>query len=1144
MKRKIFSAIAIIAMLIAMMPTSVLADVGETYDVSAVDEASEETEAVETSALSYDADVESQIISDYDSSIEAEGDQMSAVATWTEDDSTYETLQAAIDAAAVDGGGTVVLNADSTEDVTIPAGAKITITISDDATLTGKSTHTILNKGELVVEGNGQVVNEIKGSAAIANAPGAYARLNGCMFSGNTWYVVKNLGTMEINGAKIIQNDSGSSAIDNGFYGNKGNDIGYSESDYLDGSVTLVIEDGYAYGGMNTIKNDDLAKLTINGGSFTNDVAGSTVLMNWNDAEINGGSFIQNAANGCVIANGSLSTEADKGKLNITNGSFENAENGRLFGLNGGAAKDGTLDISGGSFKGTTDSTDIVNETAGYEINISGGNFSSSIPSIYTADGYVPKQNEDGSYGVDVETAKVAEYNGNKYETLQAAIDAAAADGGGTVVLNADSTEDVTIPAGAKITITISDDATLTGKSTHTILNKGELVVEGNGQVVNEIKGSAAIANAPGAYARLNGCMFSGNTWYVVKNLGTMEINGAKIIQNDSGSSAIDNGFYGNKGNDIGYSESDYLDGSVTLVIEDGYAYGGMNTIKNDDLAKLTINGGSFTNDVAGSTVLMNWNDAEINGGSFIQNAANGCVIANGSLSTEADKGKLNITNGSFENAENGRLFGLNGGAAKDGTLDISGGSFKGTTDSTDIVNETAGYEINISGGNFSSSIPSIYTADGYVPKQNEDGSYGVCNHPSTEVRNDKEASCTEDGYTGDTYCTECGAKVKEGEVIPASGHSYSGRYSADETSHWYECTVCHDKKDVTEHSFTTVIDKEATCTETGSQHKICTVCDYEAESEEIPATDHTYTEWSILCSSDGIFKTRKCTVCSNTESIKIETTPGINIIEDTPYVCDENNIPYSMGTPVINGVKYYVQNYVAKSGWLKLANWQMYFDPETYAAATGISIIDGKAYLFDANGVEILKSRTEVINGKKYWFQPDGSLMSGWCTLGDWTMYFDPETYEAAIGVKKIGEDAYLFDANGVLYKGNGTPVVDGKKYFVQDSKLMSGWLKLADWQMYFDPETYAAATGISIIDGKAYLFDANGVEILKSRTEVINGKKYWFQPDGSLMSGWCTLGDWKMYFDPETYVAAVGRVLIDGDYYLFDANGVLIGG
>ncbi len=310
---------------------------------------------------------------------------------------------------------------------------------------------------------------------------------------------------------------------------------------------------------------------------------------------------------------------------------------------------------------------------------------------------------------------------------------------------------------------------------------------------------------------------------------------------------------------------------------------------------------------------------------------------------------------------------------------------------------------------------------------------------------------------------------------------------------------------------------------------------------------DHEYGEWTVTklpSAENAPQESRTCSICNKVEVRDIETQPGINMIAGTPYVYDEDNNFVTNGTPSVNGVKYFVQDGIAQTGLLKLANWQMYADPETYELAAGLKEIDGKTYLFDKNGVEILKSRTEVIDGRKYWFQEDGSLMSGWCTLGSWKMYFDPETFEAAIGVKEIEGTAYLFDANGVLYEGNGTPVVNGKKYFVQNGKLKSGWLKLANWQMYFDPETYAAATGVTKIDGKAYLFDKNGVEVLKSRTEVIDGKKYWFQPDGSLMSGWCKLGNWTMYFDPETYVAATGTVLIDGDYFQFDSNGVLIAG
>ena len=150
--------------------------------------------------------------------------------------------------------------------------------------------------------------------------------------------------------------------------------------------------------------------------------------------------------------------------------------------------------------------------------------------------------------------------------------------------------------------------------------------------------------------------------------------------------------------------------------------------------------------------------------------------------------------------------------------------------------------------------------------------------------------------------------------------------------------------------------------------------------------------------------------------SAEIKRT-GLVIEDGVPHVYGEDGTMICGGTPVINGKKYYVNSDgEAQTGWLRLADWQMYFDPETYQAATGITSIDGKTYLFDANGAEVLESRTEVVNGKKYWFQPDGTLLSGWCKLGDWTMYFDPVTYEGAVGYRILGGEEYYFDENCVL--------------------------------------------------------------------------------------------------------------------------------
>ena len=56
--------------------------------------------------------------------------------------------------------------------------------------------------------------------------------------------------------------------------------------------------------------------------------------------------------------------------------------------------------------------------------------------------------------------------------------------------------------------------------------------------------------------------------------------------------------------------------------------------------------------------------------------------------------------------------------------------------------------------------------------------------HCETEIRNAKEATCTEDGYTGDRYCKDCGALLERGEVIPA--HCASKEFQDLNTNQWY----------------------------------------------------------------------------------------------------------------------------------------------------------------------------------------------------------------------------------------------------------------------------------------------------------------------------------------------------------------------
>ena len=62
-------------------------------------------------------------------------------------------------------------------------------------------------------------------------------------------------------------------------------------------------------------------------------------------------------------------------------------------------------------------------------------------------------------------------------------------------------------------------------------------------------------------------------------------------------------------------------------------------------------------------------------------------------------------------------------------------------------------------------------TAHHWVNGACEDCGY-VCGHADREIRDAKKATCTGDGYTGDTYCKTCGDKVQSGTVLKATGHT------------------------------------------------------------------------------------------------------------------------------------------------------------------------------------------------------------------------------------------------------------------------------------------------------------------------------------------------------------------------------------
>lgn len=56
---------------------------------------------------------------------------------------------------------------------------------------------------------------------------------------------------------------------------------------------------------------------------------------------------------------------------------------------------------------------------------------------------------------------------------------------------------------------------------------------------------------------------------------------------------------------------------------------------------------------------------------------------------------------------------------------------------------------------------------------------YNYCPHKNTQLINYSEATCVEDGYTGDVYCSDCETTVTYGEVAVAPGHEYNAVVTA-----------------------------------------------------------------------------------------------------------------------------------------------------------------------------------------------------------------------------------------------------------------------------------------------------------------------------------------------------------------------------
>lgn len=417
---------------------------------------------------------------------------------------------------------------------------------------------------------------------------------------------------------------------------------------------------------------------------------------------------VRGTGNLTITGNGTLQAKKnDCYAVDVQDGSTLTIENGTLVGnIHAVYVLEGTAYIKGGTYSvqqkySQTDKGDefVLNcydanrSNGSATISVSGGSFINFNPANcqaegantnFCAEGYSTKQ-EDEKYTVMGPVAAIDEHN---YATLSAAVDAVEAADNKTVTLLKDVTEDLVIPADKTVTLDLNGKK-LTNVSSNTITNNGTLTITGEGTVDNVTHAKAAIYNKGtvtlngGTYDRSNENGVDAdnagtNTYYTILNHGKMTVDSSVTVRNKGHhSSLFENGYYS-------HNSKDGID-NPTLTITSGTYEGGLNTIKNDDDATLTINGGTFTNYT--QAAFQNHGTANVTAGSFIANSK--YAIDNCGCDATNDPGKLKISGGTF----NGTLYirsaysnvtisdgYFNGSISKTGgTLTITGGYF--TTD-------------------------------------------------------------------------------------------------------------------------------------------------------------------------------------------------------------------------------------------------------------------------------------------------------------------------------------------------------------------------------------------------------------------------------------------------------------------------------